>query len=488
MDEKRFSELFPEVEKDRGEDPEEEKKQREFFAHMKRQLKPGKEWKLPGAAELAKRKKKRWKLTAYSATAAACLLLAILLPNLPVLLKISDEDMFRSGKKETSMAGFSESEQDTGVVTEDTSGERQSRMPEDEPGAEESAEKQDGNNEKEENGEKKNGTGEDTGKELEPEDAASIEEAKQEKNGKMENEEKTEKEKSADSGADNGVGSVTDKSSSNGDGNTGSTEEKKEEKKPQKGSGSGKGTEGKQNMAVTAEQQEEETADSSDEEIVAESACEEELPAAAVQNGTGAETAAGTEDAAADMPVDTVMPDFAEIEEAAEETVVTEEAAETETSTETAKDDSEEMVSADLALETALTAWRQKEYGTADTGNTNGLEMEEEMEETSVDEQSMTKEEVQQGLLHYPYLCYTTSSGGQLWYEPVQKFRQKDDGMEFLGAAFVFSLKTTLLDAENGNERQKVYVYGNKEDLSELLVRFQAEGVDYYYIYQAVSG
>lgn len=481
MDEKRFSELFPKVEKDQGEE-----KQREFFAHMKRQLKPEKEWKLPGAAELAKRKKKQWKLTAYSATAAACLLLAILLPNLPVLLKISDEDMFRSGKKETSMAGFSESEQDTGVVTEDTSGERQPRMPEDEPGAEESAEKQDGNNgnEKEEHGEKKNGTGEDAGRESETEDAASIEEAKQEKNGEIGNEEKTEKEKSADSSADNGIASVTDKGSFNGDGNTGSTEEKK----PQKGSDSGKETEGKQNMAVTAEQQEEETADSSDEEIVAESVCEEELPAAAVQNGTGAETAAGTEDTAANMPVDTVMPDFAEIEEAAEETVVTEEAAETETSTETAKDDSEEMVPADLALETALTAWRQNEYGAADTGNTNGLEMEEEMEETSVDEQSMTKEEVQQGLLHYPYLCYTTSSGGQLWYEPVQKFRQKDDGMEFLGAAFVFSLKTTLLDAENGNERQKVYVYGNKEDLSELLVRFQAEGVDYYYIYQAVSG
>lgn len=474
MDEKRFSELFPEVEKDQGEE-----KQREFFAHMKRQLKPGKEWKLPGAAELAKRKKKQWKLTAYSATAAACLLLAILLPNLPVLLKISDEDMFRSGKKETSMAGFSESEQDTGVVTEDTSGERQPRMPEDEPGAEKSAEKQDGNNgnEKEEHGEKKNGTGEDTGRESEPEDAASIEEAKQEKNGKIGNEEKTEKEKSADSGADNGVGTVTDKGSSNGDGNMGSTEEKK----PQKGSGSGKGTEGKENMAVTAEQQEEETADSSDEEIVAESACEEELPAAdeTVQNGTGAETAAGTEDTAEDMTVDAVVPDFAEIEEAAEETVVTEEAAETETSTETAKDDSEEMVPADLALETALTAWWQNEYGTADTGNTNGLEM----EETSVDEQSMTKEEVQQGLLRYPYLCY----GGQLWYEPVQKFRQNADGMELLGEAYVFQLKTTLLDAENGNRRQKVYVYGDRKDLSEILVRFQAEGVDYYYVYQAVS-
>lgn len=482
MDEKRFSELFPEVEKDQGEE-----KQREFFAHMKRQLKPEKEWKLPGAAELAKRKKKRWKLTAYSATAAACLLLAILLPNLPVLLKISEQDTSISGKKESSIAGFSEWEQDTSVVTEDTSGERQRRMPEDELGAEESAERQDGNNgnEKEENGEKKNGTGEDAGEEPEPEDAGAIEQAKQEKNEKTGNEEKTEKEKSAASGADNGVGSVTDKGSSNGDGNTGSTEEKKEEKKPQKVSGSGKGTEGKQNMAVTADHQEKETADSSGEEIIAESACEEEEPAAdeAVQNGTGAETAADTEDTAADMPVDTVMPDFAEIEEAAEETVVTEEAAETENSTETAKDDAEEMVSADLALETALTAWRQTEYGAADTGNTTDLEMEEEMEETSVAEQSMTKEEVQQKLLCYPYLCY----GGQLWYEPVQKFRQDADGMELLGEAYVFQLKTTLLDAENGNRRQKVYVYGNRKDLSELLVRFQAEGVDYYYVYQAVS-
>ncbi len=443
MNEKRFSELFPEVEERENGRKREEEKQREFFAHMKRQLKPKKEWKLPKEEELVKWKQNRWKkLTAYSATAAACLLLAVLLPNLPVLLKISDQDISRSGEKETSTADFPAPEQDMGGAAGNASAESQKGQQEnleEETEAKESGKKED---EKKENGKQENKR---KGEDVIVDDAVPAKEAVQEKNEKTGN-----------------------------DGKTG------KEKNPLKDANAPKGTEGKESTVESANHQGEKNGDVLEEVIMEEPACGEEEPAVdeTVQSGTGAEKA---EDTAADMPADAAAPEPDEsdaIEETMEETVMTaDDCALAEGST-------GEDTDTKSALETALTAWQQKEYGAMDTGNTetsgNGQDME------AV--QGITKEEAEQGLLAYPYLCYCPSSGGQLWYGPAQEFRQNADGMDLLGTAYIFQLKTTLLSEENGNQQQKVYVYGNKEDLSELLVRFQAEGVDYYYVYEAVSG
>lgn len=457
MNEKRFSELFPEVEERENGRKREEEKQREFFAHMKRQLKPKKEWKLPKEEELVKWKQNRWKkLTAYSATAAACLLLAVLLPNLPVLLKISDQDISRSGEKETSTADFSAPEQDMGEAAGNVSAEPQKGQQEnleEETEAKESGKKED---EKKENGKQKNKRKEG---DVIVDDAAPTEEAKQGKNEKTGN-----------------------------DGKTG------KEKNPLKDANAPKGTEGKESTVESANHQGEKNGDVLEEVIMEEPACGEEEPAVdeTVQSGTGAAAAeytteADAADTAADMPADAVAPEpdeSDEIEETMKETITADDCALPEES-------AEEDMAAESALETALTAWWQEEYGAMDTGNAetseNGQDMEA-MPAIPAQEEGITKEEAEQGLLAYPYLCYCPSSGGQLWYGPAQEFRQNADGMDLLGTAYIFQLKTTLLSEENGNQQQKVYVYGNKEDLSELLVRFQAEGVDYYYVYEAVSG
>lgn len=444
MNEKRFSELFPEVEERENGRKREEEKQREFFAHMKRQLKPKKEWKLPKEEELVKWKQNRWKkLTAYSATAAACLLLAVLLPNLPVLLKISDQDISRSGEKETSTADFPAPEQDMGGAAGNASAESQKGQQEnleEETEAKESGKKED---EKKENGKQENKR---KGEDVIVDDAVPAKEAVQEKNEKTGN-----------------------------DGKTG------KEKNPLKDANAPKGTEGKESTVGSANHQGGKNGDVLEEVIMEEPAVDE-----TVQSGTGAvaaeyTTEADAGDTAADMPADAAAPgpdESDETKETMEETVMTAD------DCALAEESAEEDMSAESALETALTAWWQKEYGAMGTGNTetsgNGQDME------AV--QGITKEEAEQGLLAYPYLCYCPSSGGQLWYGPAQEFRQNADGMDLLGAAYIFQLKTTLLNEENGNHQQKVYVYGNKEDLSELLVRFQAEGVDYYYRYQAITG
>jgi uncharacterized membrane protein YdfJ with MMPL/SSD domain len=117
VDEKRFLELFPE--------PEENKKEesKAFFRHIKQQIKPEQCWqpKQKKAVLSIKKYRKRKMTVIYGATAAACLVLAVVLPNLPKFLEMSGagtEDTVNNSLHEAAEGEFDEGGQET-VQTEE---------------------------------------------------------------------------------------------------------------------------------------------------------------------------------------------------------------------------------------------------------------------------------------------------------------------------------------------------------------------------------
>ena len=90
--EREFKEKNKKIEREQKK--EEEVKRKEFFDHMKMQLRPERSWELSEAwkQKIWKKKKGKRKLLMYSATAAACLILVIVLPNLSELLKMSEQE------------------------------------------------------------------------------------------------------------------------------------------------------------------------------------------------------------------------------------------------------------------------------------------------------------------------------------------------------------------------------------------------------------
>lgn len=93
MDEKRFLELFPEVQQEKDKRSTEEKeKQQAFFAHMKQQIKPQRVWQAAQAEDKKAYQRRQPVWMAY-VTAAVCLLVVLLLPNISSFWGVSDEKL-----------------------------------------------------------------------------------------------------------------------------------------------------------------------------------------------------------------------------------------------------------------------------------------------------------------------------------------------------------------------------------------------------------
>lgn len=148
----------------------------------------------------------------------------------------------------------------------------------------------------------------------------------------------------------------------------------------------------------------------------------------------------------------------------------------------------------------ALTGWWEEENGKPDSESkpenvatdenadygSHGQDhtVEESIKPDMLDEknETITKENVKQELTAYPYLCYYHENGKESWYQAGKEIQQKVEGKELLGTALIFKKKSPILDQQN--KQQNVYIYGDKNDLSAVFVRFRAEGEDWYYEYK----
>lgn len=437
MDEKHFRELFPEIgEKD---DKEEEKRRKEFFTHMKMQLQPKTPWKLPEAAEitLREKKRKRRKMTVYSATAAACLILAIILPNLPGLLKLSEQKSdIRDGQESRDIDDSTELVcQNTGEMEEDV---------------------------------------EDDNKPIEN------------------NEEIREIPEEPDIDKENGI---EQKENSDGTGTKGVSEGKNgaEPGNEQGGQSSGEKTDvhtdlnnhsSKEPVSDDKEKEDPDDNDPSENDTGQNAYHDDNVKDADKEETDEAETENETVDHT--VPADEAVSAEVTADETAEDTSITAESAEEvqDCTVSTTPSGVAPSDHASSVLEYALQEWWQEEcmpvsdYSKADmasdTGSTQAA--------VSV-ENKITKEEVEKELEAYPYLYYLTEENSYGYYHATGKIQSSAEGMEYLAMAVICKEKTE--DSGLGNNDQlNVYIYGYPHEFSKILVRFRAGGMDWYYVYE----
>lgn len=480
VNEERFLELFPEIDKDgiwkkeesreeksqkKMEDKQKNRKQREeFFEHIKAQMKPDKQWELLGNAELLKYKIKlkkyqnfgiTKKIMVYTATAAACLILVIVLPNLSNFLKMSDQQDQDVLKKETDYSKQETADEPVNITesmdvsnqniekdSEETANNLEKNNDKIQPDDEEIKQEQDlsgfYSKKKKEKEEK------DTN-EITPQKQTLEQETKQIKDRKQEKKEKI----TDESNLKNLDNEYQDNNEFDNTTQTDSLISESIADSPLPESVVEDTDSSLPESCVKEEQ------DSSLPESIAENidiptmgSLEEssqsvaEITSATAENNKNIENeiSANTGIIESDI-ISEFFPDNIEAEE----------------SSEVPMDTSAAIISS--AFEYALIKGEGREISLEGEKEFSRLEMEQKLKANS-------------------YLYYKENDK-EVWYQPIQETIETVNEKELLGTAFIFKEKTAIENA--GIE---VSIYGNREDLSLLFVRFFAEGVYWYYGYQ----
>lgn len=498
VDNKRFMELFPELkenteykekqmisknmEKEENEKieqerkKEEEGKRKEFFDHIKMQLRPERSWELSEAwkQKIWKKKKGKRKLLMYSATAAACLILVIVLPNLSELLKMSEQEEISK-------------HENVALILEDDSDKNK-----------EEAVFDDENKEKEVLDEEKDEDNMDQKEIVQKE----TKQDPVDNNLKDEIKEK-EKEKTVDNQGikDNFSGHSTaggkkgieetvqatgkqEKKSKDEKQSDGKMESKKKDKKDvQKNNTKSKDIEkdnhdSKQEIQTGVTEHDNIDSNSIDDRNVNTTFPEDVIRDEIDDENTEitAETATGVNDTA----INNIGTD--DTDDAIEKA--------TDAAAEIAIDTENDFASQNNVTPESVEASIESEDEITDVDFQNALhDFKEEEQETDIEDQNdngeskkITKEEIEKKLKTYPYLYYNQEQK-EGWYYAEEKLQSSAEGKKLLGTALIFKEKSFIIE-EHGNAQQSVFIYGDEKDLSIVFIRFWAEGKDWYYEYK----
>ncbi len=503
VDNKRFMELFPELKEntryeekqviwkngekeknkkiEREQKKEEEVKRKEFFDHMKMQLRPERSWELSEAwkQKIWKKKKGKRKLLMYSATAAACLILVIVLPNLSELLKMSEQEEMSKHEnvafvlEDHSDENKEENVLDNGNKEKEVLDEEKDKDNMDQKEIVQKETKQDpvDNNLKDKIKEKeKEKTVDNQG----TEDIFSDHSTTGGKKGIEETVQETGKQKKKSKDKKQSDGKMESK--------------KKDQKDIQKDNTKSKDIEKGNHDSEQDQKSEIQTGGTEHDNVDSTSIDDRDVNTTFPENiirdeindenteVTAETTTGGNDTAINNIAIDDTSDDA--IEKA------------TDAVAEIAIDTENDFVLQDNVTPESVQAPIESEDEITDVDFQNALhDFKEEEQEADIEDQNdsgeskkITKEAMEKKLKTYPYLYYNQEQK-ESWYYAEEKLQSSVDGKKLLGMALIFKEKSLVIE-EHGNAQQSVFIYGDEKDLSIVFIRFWAEGKDWYYEYK----